>query len=59
MGQALAEKAAWEFVKELPDSQKFELVVVNPVVVSGPVLSGGLSASQEVYMILVNCIQSL
>ena len=31
----LAEKAAWDFVKKL-DEKKFELVVINPAVVSGP-----------------------
>ncbi|KAK3866488.1 hypothetical protein Pcinc_027986 [Petrolisthes cinctipes] len=36
--KAAAEKAAWDYVKELPDDQKFELAVVNPVLIMGPPL---------------------
>ena len=35
----LAEKAAWEFVKKLDEDKRFELVVVNPGYVQGPLLS--------------------
>lgn len=35
----LAERAAWDFVKALPDAKKFDLVVVNPAFVQGPVLT--------------------
>ncbi|XP_072017994.1 uncharacterized protein [Amphiura filiformis] len=38
--KTLAEKCAWEFMKSLPDDKKFELAVVNPGFVMGPVLSG-------------------
>ncbi len=38
--KTIAEKAAWDFIKELPDDQKFELAVINPVFVVGPVLCG-------------------
>ena len=41
--KALAEKAAWECVNNLPDDQKFELAVINPAVVVGPVLCGELA----------------
>ena len=34
-----AEQAAWEFVKKLDESKRFELVVVNPSYVQGPLLS--------------------
>ena len=34
--KTLAEKAAWDFVKELPEDQKFELVSVIPGLVQGP-----------------------
>ena len=37
--KTLAEKAAWNFLKELPDEKKFELVVMNPSYVLGPVVS--------------------
>ncbi|XP_047485902.1 phenylacetaldehyde reductase-like, partial [Penaeus chinensis] len=36
--KVVAEKAAWDFVKELPDDQKFELTVINPTFVLGPPL---------------------
>ena len=34
-----AELAAWEFVKNLEDDKQFELTVVNPAYVQGPLLS--------------------
>ena len=34
----LAEKAAWDFVNSLPETEKFELVVVIPSLVQGPTL---------------------
>ncbi|KAL5004088.1 hypothetical protein ScPMuIL_017544 [Solemya velum] len=46
--KTLAEKAAWEFVKELPDEDKIELAVVNPAYVMGPVLNGSQCTSLEV-----------
>lgn len=46
--QTLAERAGWDFVKDLPADEKFELSVINPAFVMGPVLSGNISASQEV-----------
>ncbi|XP_074657492.1 uncharacterized protein LOC141910679 [Tubulanus polymorphus] len=42
-----AEKAAWDFIKELPDEEKFELAVINPAVALGPVLNGKISTSME------------
>ena len=46
--QTLAEKAAWDFIKELPVEEKFELAVINPTCILGPVLCGGFTGSQEV-----------
>ncbi|XP_060599031.1 uncharacterized protein LOC132752687 [Ruditapes philippinarum] len=43
-----AEKAAWDYVKELPDEDKIELSVVNPGYVLGPVLSGAQCTSTDV-----------
>ena len=37
--KTLAEKAAWDFVKELPEEKRFELAVINPGMVIGPLLS--------------------
>ena len=34
-----AEQAAWDFVKKLDESKRFELAVVNPAYVQGPLLS--------------------
>ena len=34
-----AEQAAWDFVKNLDESKRFELAVVNPAYVQGPLLS--------------------
>lgn len=46
--KVMAEKAAWEYVKELPDEDKIELAVVNPAYVMGPVLNGSQCTSMEV-----------
>ncbi|XP_022337706.2 uncharacterized protein LOC111133530 [Crassostrea virginica] len=46
--KTLAEKAAWDYVKELPDEDKIELAVINPAYVMGPVLNGSLCTSSEV-----------
>lgn len=37
--KTLAEKAAWEYVKDVPEEKKFELSVVNPGMVIGPLLN--------------------
>ena len=34
-----AEQAAWDFVKNLDESKRFELAVVNPAYIQGPLLS--------------------
>ena len=46
----LAERAAWEYVHQLPEGEKFELVAVNPSLVIGPVFSpvAGASTSQGI-----------
>lgn len=43
----LAEKAAWELVKNLSDDEKFELCVINPGLILGPVLHGSSCTSME------------
>lgn len=45
--KTLAERAAWDFVGNLPVGGAFELVVVNPGMVLGPVLSEATSTSHE------------
>lgn len=34
--KTLAEKAAWDYVKQLPENEKFELVAINPGFILGP-----------------------
>jgi nucleoside-diphosphate-sugar epimerase len=47
--KAIAERAAWDFVKSLPENERFELVTINPGVVLGPVLGASeFSISGEV-----------
>ena len=43
--KTLAEKAAWDFVKELPEEKKFEMAVVNPAMVIGPALTKSAGTS--------------
>jgi len=51
--KTLAEKAAWEYVKELSDEEKIELTVINPSYVMGPVLPGTRCFSSEVVKVLL------
>ena len=46
--KTIAERAAWDFVKGLKDSERFEFVVMNPGLVLGPALSDNTSVSGEV-----------
>jgi hypothetical protein len=32
----MAEKAAWDFLDQLPNEEKFELVTINPSLILGP-----------------------
>ena len=45
--KTMAEKAAWDYMKGLPDGKKFELAVINPGFVMGPVLCGGSGTSMD------------
>ena len=45
--KTLAEKAAWDFVAELPDDEKIPLVTINPAIVLGPNVSTGSSESLD------------
>jgi len=47
----LAEKAAWDFVKELTDADKIELCVMNPTMPLGPPL---IDAQQDVVRLLLD-----
>ena len=43
-----AEKAAWDFVAELPEEKKFELATINPGLITGPLLLKKKCASFEI-----------
>jgi nucleoside-diphosphate-sugar epimerase len=45
--KTLAERAAWELVKGLPAGKRFELAVINPGFVLGPVLNADPGTSGE------------
>ena len=50
-----AEQAVWDFAKKLDESKRFELVVVNPAYVQGPLLSASSGeGSQEFCLRLLN-----
>ena len=36
--KTMAERAAWDFVRDMPESERFELTTVNPAAVMGPTL---------------------
>ena len=38
--KTLAEKAAWDFLKDLPEEERFEMATINPSFVVGPSLCG-------------------
>jgi dihydroflavonol-4-reductase len=46
--KTLAERAAWDFVNGLPVGQRFELAVINPGFVLGPVMNSDPGTSGEV-----------
>ena len=46
--KTLAEKAAWDLVKSLPAGKRFELAVINPGFVLGPVMNADPGTSGEV-----------
>ena len=52
--KTLAEKAAWEFVENLEESKKFELTVINPVAVTGPMLTSDIGSSNDFLLKLVS-----
>lgn len=45
--KTLAEKAAWQFMDELPGDAAMELAVINPGLILGPLMSASVSASGE------------
>ncbi|XP_065902382.1 uncharacterized protein [Dysidea avara] len=49
-GKTLAEKAAWDFVKDLPEEKKFELSVICPGAVIGPILTKSSAGTSVGYI---------
>jgi len=47
LSKTIAEKAAWKFVEENKSSISFDLVVVNPTLILGPLLQPSLNTSTE------------
>ncbi|MFC4128515.1 NAD-dependent epimerase/dehydratase family protein [Nocardia rhizosphaerae] len=45
--KTLAERAAWDFVESLGDTAELELVVLNPGMILGPLLTASTSTSHE------------
>ena len=50
--KTLAERAAWDFMAR--EKPKFDLVAINPFLVIGPSLSGGLNPSTQIIADVVN-----
>ncbi|XP_022241107.1 tetraketide alpha-pyrone reductase 2-like, partial [Limulus polyphemus] len=44
----LVERAAWDFVRELPGEKRLELAVINPGLILGPLICGFPSKSLEI-----------
>lgn len=60
MSKTYAEKAAWDFIKTLPDEKKIELAVINPSFVVGPMLSTtGCSSADLMSQIIMGQIAGL
>jgi dihydroflavonol-4-reductase len=46
--KTLAESAAWEFWRSLPEGDRFELATVNPTFVQGPMLTAQAGSSADI-----------
>ena len=45
-----AEKAAWDYVSDLSEKDKFDFTVINPVAVTGPMLSEDIGTSNSMFI---------
>ncbi|XP_070212933.1 uncharacterized protein [Littorina saxatilis] len=52
--KSLAEKAAWDFIKNIPDNRELELAVINPSVTLGPTLHHTPGTSTELLQKLLD-----
>jgi dihydroflavonol-4-reductase len=56
----LAEKAAWDFVNNLPEGEKIELVIIMPGVVQGPnIVTGDFYSATYIKMMLLGLMPAL
>lgn len=46
--KTLAEKAAWDYIKDLPEDKKIDLAVLNPGMVIGPLISKRMTTSHAI-----------
>lgn len=53
--KTLAEKAAWDYVLNLPESERFELIVINPALIFGPSLITGDFSSATLISDILRC----
>lgn len=47
--KTLAERAIWDFQKDLPESERFEVAVINPALVWGPALTSAKFEVGDIY----------
>ncbi len=52
--KTLAERAAWDFMQQLEEGDKFALTVLNPSAVTGPMLSSDIGTSNELILQMVS-----
>jgi len=52
--KTLAERAAWDFIGRLPEQHKFSLTVLNPALVTGPMLSDDIGTSNELIFQMIS-----
>ena len=52
--KTLAEQAAWDFIGRLPEQHKFSLTVLNPALVTGPMLSDDIGTSNELIFQMIS-----
>jgi nucleoside-diphosphate-sugar epimerase len=52
--KTMSEKAAWDFSRDLPEDEKFELVTILPGLVSGMIYIPGMHSSGSVYANLIS-----
>ena len=53
--KTLAERAAWDFQKNLPEHERFEIVTINPSLIVGPAfVDAGFSSGEVINQVMNN-----